>query len=46
MAKTLTSTSQNPYQMGRAVASGAPAALDAFSIQVHPYRGPSGHRQT
>mmetsp|Transcript_19621 Transcript_19621/g.59348 ORF Transcript_19621/g.59348 Transcript_19621/m.59348 type:complete len:248 (-) Transcript_19621:2852-3595(-) len=34
VAKTLTSTSQNPYQMGRAVASGAPAALDAFSIQA------------
>ncbi len=35
VAKTLTTTSQNPYQGGRAAASSAaPAALDAFSIQV------------
>lgn len=35
VAKTLTTTSQNPYQGGRAAASSAaPAALDAFSIQA------------
>lgn len=37
VAKTLTSSSQNPYQAGqiaRSAAAGTPAALDAFSIQA------------
>jgi hypothetical protein len=47
VAKTLTSSSQNPYQAGqiaRSAAAGTPAALDAFSIQVQWILGTTHHR--
>lgn len=34
VAKTLTTASSNPYAANPTTRSGAPAALDAFSIQV------------
>jgi hypothetical protein len=35
VAKTLTTASSNPYAANPTTRTGAPAALDAFSIQVH-----------